>query len=63
MANLLDVELVNDVVRVVFAKRPWSTPRLLDLVRLLAGSHLLELWDQTGMACVCLVCVCQGCEI
>lgn len=39
-----------------------------DLVRLLAWSHYLELWDQTGMACVCYVCMCvkgvsvKGCQ-
>lgn len=30
----------------------------LDLVRLFAGSHYLELWDQRGMVCVFYVCFC-----
>ena len=36
----------------------------LDLVRLVAGSHYLELWDEAGIACVRCVCVhvCPGCE-
>ena len=31
----------------------------LDLVRLVAGSHYLELWDEAGIACVRCVCVCM----
>lgn len=30
----------------------------LDLVRLFAGSHYMELWDQRGTVCVCHVCFC-----